>query len=53
MKQRNKKTGDEEMIDINDLPAFPPVTLTKEQAVKLAQMVKEAKDKYQLNKEEK
>ena len=52
MKLRNKKTGDGE-LNINDLPAFPPVRLTKEQAVKLAQMVKEAKDKYQLNKEEK
>ena len=51
MKLRNKKTGEEEM-NINDLPAFPPVNLTKEQAVKLAQMVKEAREKYEKNKKD-
>lgn len=40
------------MIDINDLPAFPPVSLTKEQAEKLTQIVKEAKEKYEKNKKD-
>ncbi len=37
------------MNNINDLPAFQPVSLTKEQAVKLAQIAKEARDKYESN----
>lgn len=37
------------MINVNDLPAFPPVRLTKEQAEKLAQIAKEAREKYVKN----
>lgn len=37
------------MNNVNDLPAFPAVRLTKEQAEKLAQMVKEARKKYEKN----
>lgn len=40
------------MININDLPAFPPVSLAKEQAAKLAQMAKEAREKYEKNKKD-
>lgn len=40
------------MNSINDLPAFSPVSLTKEQAVKLAQIAKEAREKYEKNKAE-
>lgn len=35
------------MNSINDLPAFSPVSLAKEQAVKLAQLAKEAREKYE------
>jgi len=40
------------MNSIKDLPAFPPVSLTKEQAEKLAQIAKEAREKYEKNKAE-
>lgn len=40
------------MSSINDLPAFPPVSLTKEQAEKLAQIAKEAREKYEKNKKD-
>ena len=40
------------MSSINDLPVFPPVSLTKEKAEKLAQMVKEAREKYEKNKKD-
>ena len=34
------------MSSISDLPAFPPASLTKEQAEKLAQIAKEAREKH-------
>ena len=40
------------MINISDLPAFPPNNLTKEQAEKLAQIAKEAREKYEKNKKD-
>ena len=40
------------MNNINDLPAFSPISLTKEQAEKLAQIAKEAKEKYEKNKKD-
>ena len=40
------------MSSINDLPAFSPISLTKEQAVKLAQIAKEAREKYEKNKKD-
>ena len=40
------------MNSINDLPAFPPVSLTKEQAERLAQIAKEAREKYEKNKKD-
>lgn len=40
------------MNSINDLPAFSPVSLTKEQADKLAQIAKEARERYEKNKKD-
>lgn len=40
------------MSSINDLPAFPPVSLTKEQAERLEQIAKEAREKYEKNKKD-
>lgn len=40
------------MSRVNDLPAFPPASLTKEQAEKLAQIAKEAREKYEKNKKD-
>lgn len=40
------------MSSINDLPAFPPASLTKEQAERLAQIAKEAKERYEKNKKD-
>lgn len=35
------------MNSINDLPAFSPVSLTKEQAEKLTQIAREARERYE------
>ena len=40
------------MSSFNDLPAFSPVSLTKEQAERLAQIAKEAMEKYEKNKKD-
>lgn len=40
------------MSSVDDLPAFPPVGLTREQAIKLAQIAKEAREKYEKNKKD-